>query len=122
MKYLITEGHIDAAKSFERESGTPSCIDLSTIQDRMEVRRSIQTGNLEAAIDKVNDLNPEVRESAPRQQTRGTSFRERDYVHPLMHSSSFICIILSLLLIYAGEDPCCGWTLYSQISYPYPYS
>ena len=63
MNYLITEGHVEAAKSFERESGTSASMDLSTIHNRMEVRRAVQVGDIDAAIDKVNDLNPEVRVS-----------------------------------------------------------
>lgn len=36
-------------------------IDLSTITDRMTVRKAVQSGNVEDAIERVNDLNPEVR-------------------------------------------------------------
>lgn len=46
---------------FEEESGTPAGIDLDSITDRMEIRRCVQTGEVEAAIDRVNDLNPEVK-------------------------------------------------------------
>lgn len=35
-------------------------IDLATITDRMAVKKAVQTGNVEDAIEKVNDLNPEV--------------------------------------------------------------
>jgi hypothetical protein len=34
MNYLVTEGHVEAAKTFERESGTASTMDLGTIQVR----------------------------------------------------------------------------------------
>lgn len=36
-------------------------IDLATITDRMAVKKAVQCGNVEDAIEKVNDLNPEVR-------------------------------------------------------------
>lgn len=36
-------------------------IDLATITDRMAVKKAVQSGNVEDAIEKVNDLNPEVR-------------------------------------------------------------
>lgn len=36
-------------------------IDLGTITDRMAVRKAVQCGQVEDAIEKVNDLNPEVR-------------------------------------------------------------
>jgi len=35
-------------------------IDLVTITDRMAVKKAVQSGNVEDAIEKVNDLNPEV--------------------------------------------------------------
>lgn len=33
---------------------------VSNIDERMEVRSSVQRGNIEAAIDKVNDINPNI--------------------------------------------------------------
>ena len=45
---------------FETESGTQPGVQLSTIMDRMEIRKAVQAGQVEEAIDKVNDLNPEV--------------------------------------------------------------
>jgi hypothetical protein len=47
---------------FEVESGTTPGVQLSSILDRMEIRKAVQAGAVEEAIDKVNDLNPEVRE------------------------------------------------------------
>ena len=35
-------------------------IDIGTITDRMAVKKAVQSGNVEDAIEKVNDLNPEV--------------------------------------------------------------
>jgi hypothetical protein len=32
--------------------------------DRMEIRKAVQAGQVEEAIDKVNDLNPEVRRAS----------------------------------------------------------
>ena len=34
--------------------------DLSTIQERMNVRTAVESGNIDEAIEKVNDLDPEV--------------------------------------------------------------
>lgn len=45
---------------FDQESGTTPGIDLESITDRMEIRRAVHTGNVEEAIERVNDLNPEV--------------------------------------------------------------
>lgn len=47
---------------FQQESGTPTGVDLESITDRMEIRKFVQSGNVEAAIDRVNDLNPEILE------------------------------------------------------------
>ena len=56
----VGQGYVKAAQMFEQESGTPPGIDLGSITDRMEIRRAVQSGNVEEAIEKVNDLNPEV--------------------------------------------------------------
>ena len=40
--------------------GETAEIDLATITDRMAVRKAVQNGNVEDAIEKVNDLNFEV--------------------------------------------------------------
>lgn len=58
------QGYVDAARMFESESGTAPGVQLSTILDRMEIRKAVQAGQVEEAIDKVNDLNPEVRHKA----------------------------------------------------------
>jgi hypothetical protein len=36
-------------------------MDLESITGRMEVRTSVQNGDIPAAIDKINQLDPEVR-------------------------------------------------------------
>ncbi len=45
---------------FEHESNTPPGVDLAAITDRMEIRKAVQTGNIQNAIERVNDLDPEV--------------------------------------------------------------
>eukprot|EP00271_Cylindrocystis_brebissonii_P008236 TRINITY_DN22263_c0_g1_i1.p1 TRINITY_DN22263_c0_g1~~TRINITY_DN22263_c0_g1_i1.p1 ORF type:complete len:250 (+),score=56.13 TRINITY_DN22263_c0_g1_i1:298-1047(+) len=65
MNFLVTEGYVDAAQRFQAESGTPPEIDLGTITERMAVRTAVQCGNVEDAIDKVNDLNPEILDTNP---------------------------------------------------------
>ena len=62
MNYFVTEGYVDAAREFEKESGTRTEVDLDTIKDRMLIRRAVQKGEVEDAIDRVNDLNPEILE------------------------------------------------------------
>eukprot|EP00762_Andalucia_godoyi_P007266 ANDGO_08084.mRNA.1 Glucose-induced degradation protein 8 homolog len=60
MNYLVIEGYQEAAQLFETESGVSAGIDLSTIQERMQIRSAVERGDIHAAIDKVNDLNPEI--------------------------------------------------------------
>ncbi len=57
----ILQGYVEAADTFARESGTPPGLDLSAITDRMEIRKAVQSGNVDFAVDRVNELSPEVR-------------------------------------------------------------
>ena len=81
--YLFTEGYLSAAENFAREAGlattataaTPSSLngasstaatstpsyDVESIKTRMEVRRAVLKGDVEVALDKVVDLDLEVR-------------------------------------------------------------
>ncbi|KAI3436058.1 hypothetical protein D9Q98_002117 [Chlorella vulgaris] len=62
MNFLVTEGYVDAARVFERESRTAPGVDLEQITDRMEIRKAVQSGDVEQAIERVNDLDPEILE------------------------------------------------------------
>ncbi|KAL1099608.1 hypothetical protein V6Z11_D05G174100 [Gossypium hirsutum] len=64
MNFLVTEGNVEAAKKFRMESGTHH-IDLATITDRMAVKKAAQCGNVKDAIEKINDLNPEILDTNP---------------------------------------------------------
>ncbi len=57
----MSQGYVEAAQTFQQESLTQPGIDLAAITDRMEIRKAVQSGNVEEAIERVNDLNPEVR-------------------------------------------------------------
>lgn len=63
MNFLVTEGYVDAARMFEKESGTEPGVELSAITDRMDIRKAVQSGNVEEAIAMVNDLNPYILEA-----------------------------------------------------------
>nr|KAJ0212619.1 hypothetical protein LSAT_V11C400206450 [Lactuca sativa] len=47
------------------ESRTEPDIDLATITDCMVVKKAVQSGNIEDAIEKVNDLNLEILDTNP---------------------------------------------------------
>ncbi|MCD7447373.1 Glucose-induced degradation complex subunit [Datura stramonium] len=65
MNFLVTEGYVEAAEKFRIESGTDPDMDLATITDRMAVKKAVQSGNVEDAIKKINDLNPEILATNP---------------------------------------------------------
>ncbi|KAJ2552858.1 hypothetical protein EV175_003156 [Coemansia sp. RSA 1933] len=66
MNYLIIEGYKDAAEKFSEESGLHSTVDLGSIEERMQIRFAIQNGDIKTAIERVNDLNPDLLDTDPR--------------------------------------------------------
>jgi hypothetical protein len=54
------QGYYDAASTFQTESGTAPGMSLETCTERMHIRNAVEAGNIEAAVERVNDLNPEV--------------------------------------------------------------
>ncbi|XP_047964739.1 protein GID8 homolog [Salvia hispanica] len=61
MNFLVTQGYVEVAERFQLESWRIADIELATITDRM----AVQSGNVEDAIAKVNDLNPETLDTNP---------------------------------------------------------
>ncbi|KAG0353793.1 Glucose-induced degradation complex subunit [Podila minutissima] len=66
MNYLIIEGFKNAAEEFSHESGAKPPVNLESIEDRTIVRKAILRGNIEEAIERVNDLNPEILDTNPK--------------------------------------------------------
>jgi len=62
MDYLVIEGFKSAAETFSVEANIPPTVDLNSIESRMSIREALQRGDIEDAIARVNDLNPEVSE------------------------------------------------------------
>jgi glucose-induced degradation protein 8 len=60
MDYLITEGYPSAAEKFAMEANIERRADHSFIDQRVQIRESIHRGDLQEAIELINDLNPEV--------------------------------------------------------------
>lgn len=60
LDYLVIEGYKDAAEAFARESGVAPEVDLDTISDRMSIRAAVQRGDVEAAVARVNELDPQI--------------------------------------------------------------
>lgn len=65
MDYLITNGYPAAAKKFAVEANIQLKTDLESIQERVEIRTAIHSGNIQLAIEKINELNPQVRRNLP---------------------------------------------------------
>lgn len=61
MDYLITNGYPAAAKKFALEANIQPKADVDSIQERVDIRTAIHSGDIQAAIEKINELNPQVR-------------------------------------------------------------
>ncbi|KAJ1504754.1 hypothetical protein HMI56_001473, partial [Coelomomyces lativittatus] len=65
LNYLVIEGYKDAAEQFCQEAELSIPVDLVSIDDRMQIRNAVQSGNIDEAIAKVNDLDPEILDTNP---------------------------------------------------------
>ncbi|GAA6062308.1 hypothetical protein JCM10212_006860 [Sporobolomyces blumeae] len=66
--YLFTEGYLDAAVHFAHEAGLdPShpTQDFDSIRARRDIRAAVQRGEIERALDKVVELDPEILDHNP---------------------------------------------------------
>lgn len=60
MDYLVIEGFKGAAEEFSQEANLAPTVDFESIESRMIIRQALQRGDVEDAITRVNDLNPEI--------------------------------------------------------------
>ncbi|KAF8213132.1 CTLH/CRA C-terminal to lish motif domain-containing protein [Mycena galopus ATCC 62051] len=60
MDYLVIEGYKSAAEEFCAEANLMPPVDFDSIESRMDIRDALQRGDVEGAIARVNDLNPET--------------------------------------------------------------
>lgn len=62
MDFLIQEGYPAAAQKFATESGLEKVEDETTLtEERVKIRNAIYKGDLQTAIEEINDINPQVR-------------------------------------------------------------
>lgn len=61
MDYLITNGYPAAAKKFALEANIQPKADVDSIQERVDIRTAIHSGDIQSAIEKINEFNPQVR-------------------------------------------------------------
>lgn len=62
MDYLVSEGYPRAAEKFAKEANIQLPLEEESIQSRVEIRQAIHAGDIDTAITKINDLNPQVRQ------------------------------------------------------------
>ena len=60
MDYLIHEGYPAAARKFSIEANIPQLTNSESIQARVDIRNAIHAGDIQIAIEKINELSPEV--------------------------------------------------------------
>ena len=61
MDYLITEGYPESAQALAEEANINPNAELELIQERVEIRNLIYAGDIQTAIERINELNPQVR-------------------------------------------------------------
>lgn len=65
MDYLISEGYPCAAEKFAKEANIQLPLEEESIHSRVEIRRAIHAGDIDTAINKINDYNPQVSLAPP---------------------------------------------------------
>ena len=60
MDYLISEGYPSAAQKFALEANIEPMLDVESIQERVEIREAIDAGDIQSAIEMINEFNPQV--------------------------------------------------------------
>lgn len=65
MNYLIIEGYESAAHKFAQEANITPQYHFYDIQDRVQIRSAIHSGDIDTAIQRINDLYPEMLDTNP---------------------------------------------------------
>ncbi|KAF2121355.1 CTLH/CRA C-terminal to lish motif domain-containing protein [Lophiotrema nucula] len=66
MDYLISEGYPRAAQKFAKEANLQLPYDQQDgIHSRVEIRNAIHAGDIDTAINKINDMNPQILDTDP---------------------------------------------------------
>ncbi|KAF7310841.1 hypothetical protein HMN09_00627100 [Mycena chlorophos] len=65
MDYLVVQGYKSAAEEFCHEANLSAPVDFDSIESRMNIRDALHRGDVEDAIARVNDLNPEILDTNP---------------------------------------------------------
>lgn len=65
LNYLIIEGYKEAVLKFTKESNLSCEYDLSLLDKRMQIRTFIVNGQIDEAINQINNINSEILEKNP---------------------------------------------------------
>ncbi|KAL1597812.1 hypothetical protein SLS60_008299 [Paraconiothyrium brasiliense] len=66
MDYLISHGYPRTAAKFAKEAGVPThLLEEESIEARVEIRHAIHKGDIDTAINKINDLDPQILDKDP---------------------------------------------------------
>lgn len=65
MDYLINEGFPSAAAKFAKEANIRPFADPEAIQQRVDIRNAIHAGDIQLAIERINELNPQILDTNP---------------------------------------------------------
>lgn len=60
LDYLTMEGYPNAAEKFSKEANLHPQQDVSSIRARQAIQNCIHSGNIQSAIETLNELDPEV--------------------------------------------------------------
>ena len=63
MDYLVTQGYPHAAQKFANEANMQPMPNLSSITPRVRIRDAIYRGDIQTAIEEINEINPQVQSS-----------------------------------------------------------
>ena len=61
LDYLTMEGYPQAAAKFSKEANLQPMQEDPVVKDRQKIKQLIHEGNIQGAIEELNDLDPEVR-------------------------------------------------------------
>ena len=71
MDYLVSHGCPLTAQKFAAEANIQPLPDIDSITQRVEIREAIHAGDIQTAIEKINELNPQVSNAAYRAPSHG---------------------------------------------------
>ena len=65
MEYLVREGFKEAALEFQKETGIHPGLEPTVIESQIQIRKAIESGNIQTAVETVNDLDSVILDTNP---------------------------------------------------------